>query len=102
MKGRLQSSSTRIRHSKLAAATRAGNWRRAGVLQELKRLANPKVRAKMAHFGVHVPKAHGISAPVLHSLAQRMARITNWRSSCGAQESMRRAFLLRSSANRKK
>jgi 3-methyladenine DNA glycosylase AlkD len=40
----------------------------------LKNLANPKVRAKMAYFGVKVPKAHGISAPVLHALARRIGK----------------------------
>jgi len=28
----------------------------------------------MAYFGVNVPKAHGISAPVLHSLAKRIGK----------------------------
>jgi 3-methyladenine DNA glycosylase AlkD len=74
MKGRSQSSSTQTRHSKSSAASRTGKWGRAGVLRELKRLANPKVRAKMAHFGVNVPKAHGISAPVLHALARRIGK----------------------------
>jgi len=32
------------------------------------------VRAKMAYFGVDVPKAHGVSAPVLHSLAKRIGK----------------------------
>jgi 3-methyladenine DNA glycosylase AlkD len=44
------------------------------VLRELKNLANPKVRAKMAYFGVNVPNAHGISAPVLHALARRIGK----------------------------
>jgi 3-methyladenine DNA glycosylase AlkD len=44
------------------------------VLKELKALANPQVRAKMAHFGVNVPKAYGISAPVLHRFAKRIGR----------------------------
>ncbi len=74
MKGRSQSSSTQIRHSKSSALSRSGKWSRAGVLRELKRLANPKVRAKMAQFGVNVPKAHGISAPVLHALARRVGK----------------------------
>lgn len=74
MKDRLQSSSTRIRHSKSSASSRAGKWSCASVLRELKRLANPKVRAKMAYFGVNVPKAHGISVPVLHALARRIGK----------------------------
>ena len=74
MKGRSQSSSTRIRHSKSGASSHTGKWSCAGVLRDLKRLANPKVRAKMAHFGVNVPKAHGISAPVLHALARKIGK----------------------------
>jgi 3-methyladenine DNA glycosylase AlkD len=74
MKGRSQSSSTRIRHSKSRATASTAKWNCAGVLRELKRLANPKVRAKMAHFGVYVSKAHGISAPVLHALARRIGK----------------------------
>lgn len=74
MKGRSQSSLIRKRHSKSGASSRTGRWSRAGVLRELKRLANPKVRAKMAHFGVNVPKAYGISAPALHALARRIGK----------------------------
>jgi 3-methyladenine DNA glycosylase AlkD len=44
------------------------------VLRELKSLADPKVRAKMAYFGVHVPKAHGISVPVLHKFAKHIGK----------------------------
>jgi 3-methyladenine DNA glycosylase AlkD len=40
----------------------------------LRLLANPQVRAKLAHFGVHVPKSYGISAPALHSLARRIGK----------------------------
>jgi 3-methyladenine DNA glycosylase AlkD len=43
-------------------------------LRELKTLADPGVREKMAYFGVKVPKAHGISTPVLHALARRIGR----------------------------
>lgn len=39
------------------------------VLKRLRALADPEVRAAMARFGVHVEKAHGISAPKLHALA---------------------------------
>jgi len=28
----------------------------------------------MAYFGVHVPKAHGVSAPVLHALAKKIGK----------------------------
>ncbi len=44
------------------------------MLREMQRLANPRVRAKMADFGVNVEKAHGISAPLLHELARRVGR----------------------------
>ncbi|MGC1618988.1 MAG: DNA alkylation repair protein [Candidatus Acidiferrum sp.] len=37
-------------------------------------LADPAVRARMSYFGVNVPKAHGISAPVLHSFARRIGK----------------------------
>jgi len=43
-------------------------------LRELKALADPKVRAKMEYFGVHVPKAHGISVPVLHQFAKQIGK----------------------------
>ena len=49
-------------------------WTKASILRELKSLADPKVRAKMEHFGVRVPNAHGISAPVLHALAKRIGK----------------------------
>jgi 3-methyladenine DNA glycosylase AlkD len=49
-------------------------WTKSAVLRELKLLADPKVRAKMAYFGVHVPKAHGISAPVLHQFAKQIGK----------------------------
>jgi len=41
-------------------------------LRELKSLADSRVRAKMEYFGVRVPKAHGISAPVLHAFAKEI------------------------------
>jgi len=53
---------------------RLPRWSRAAVLRELKGLADPKVRAKMAYFGVDVPKAHGISTPVLHQFAKRIGK----------------------------
>ena len=52
----------------------AERWSRTSVLRELQRLANPKVRAKMAYFGVKVAKAYGISQPVLHALARRIGK----------------------------
>ncbi len=42
------------------------------VLKKLKASADPKVRAAMAHFGVHVKNAHGIPMPVLHKLAREI------------------------------
>ena len=75
MKGRSQSSSIQTRRFEGRRSLRAKErWTKAMVLRELKSLANPKVRAKMAHFGVNVPKAHGISAPVLHALARRIGK----------------------------
>ena len=50
------------------------HWTKAAVLSELAGLADPQVRSKMAYFGVVVPKAHGISAPVLHQLARRIGK----------------------------
>lgn len=44
------------------------------VLRELRVLADPQVRAKMAYFGVRVKKAHGIPAPQLHRLAKQIGR----------------------------
>lgn len=44
------------------------------VLRELAALADPRVRAKMSHFGVHVEKAHGIRAPQLHRLAKQIGK----------------------------
>jgi len=49
-------------------------WTRSSVLSELKQLADPAVRAKMSYFGVNVPKAHGISAPVLHTFARHIGK----------------------------
>jgi 3-methyladenine DNA glycosylase AlkD len=44
------------------------------ILRELRALADPGVRAKLAHFNIHVADAHGISAPVLHALAKKIGR----------------------------
>src|SRR3984893_591195 len=75
MKDRSPSSSTpkkrsRHRHSRGTAA----EWQKAAVLRELRGLAVPKVRAKLTYFGINVPKAYGISAPVLHRFAKRIGR----------------------------
>src|SRR5713101_7747442 len=75
MKGRSQSFSIRTRRSKSRRSSqKEERWTKRRVLRELKNLANPKVRAKMAYFGVNVPKAHGISVPVLHALARRIGK----------------------------
>ncbi len=75
MRDRSQSSSIPIKHSRRRAAHASEEkWTKAAVLREMKRLADPKVRAKMAYFGVNVPKAHGISAPVLHAFARRIGK----------------------------
>jgi 3-methyladenine DNA glycosylase AlkD len=49
-------------------------WTVKDVLRELAALADPRVRAKMSHFGVHVEKAHGIRAPQLHRLAKQIGK----------------------------
>jgi 3-methyladenine DNA glycosylase AlkD len=75
MKARSRSSSTPTKRFRRNGAQRnALHWTKAAVLRKLKAAADPKVRAKMAHFGVHVPNAHGISAPVLHQFAKQIGR----------------------------
>jgi 3-methyladenine DNA glycosylase AlkD len=68
--------STNLRRRSARSATSAPKqtWTKSAVLRELKQLADPQVRAKLSYFGFNVPKAHGISAPVLHSLAHRIGR----------------------------
>jgi 3-methyladenine DNA glycosylase AlkD len=75
MKGRSRSSSTPTKRSNSRQASkRTRKWTKAEVLRELRNLADPEARAKMSYFGVNVPKAHGISAPVLHSLARHIGK----------------------------
>jgi 3-methyladenine DNA glycosylase AlkD len=75
MKARSRFSSIPTKRSKRAVATdNAQKWTKAAVLRELKALADPKVRAKMAYFGVNVPKAHGISVPVLQQFAKHIGK----------------------------
>lgn len=87
MRARSQSSSTRTKRSSARKPPVSGTvWTTAAVLRELNSLADPRVKAKMAYFGVTVPKAHGISAPVLHHLAKRIGKSQQlaeslWRSS---------------------
>ena len=75
MKDRSRSSSIPTKHSRPSGDRgNAPPWSKTAVLRELESLANPRVRAKMAYFGVNVPKVHGISAPVLHALARRIGK----------------------------
>src|SRR5260370_14070113 len=74
MKARSRSFSIPTRLSNRESEQKPVRWTRAAVLRELKALANPRVRAKMAYFGVDVSKAHGITATVLHSLAKRIGK----------------------------
>ena len=74
MKARSRSSLTPTKRSSDSQMREAKRWTKSAVLRELKLLADPKVRAKMAYFGVHVPKAHGVSAPVLHQLAKQIGK----------------------------
>jgi 3-methyladenine DNA glycosylase AlkD len=75
MKGRSQSSSTPKKRSKPGRDSKAVvKWTKDAALRELKQLADPKVRAKLAYFGVSVPKAYGISAPVLHAFARHIGK----------------------------
>ena len=74
MKARSRFSSIPTKRSNPGNGQDSARWTRAAVLRELKSLADPKVRAKMAYFGVNVPNAHGISAPVLHALARRIGK----------------------------
>ena len=75
MKARSQSSSIpRKRFRQSGTQKNAAPWTKTAVLRELRGLADPKVRAKMEYFGVHVPNAHGISAPVLHQFAKHIGK----------------------------
>jgi 3-methyladenine DNA glycosylase AlkD len=75
MKARSQSFSIPTKHFRRRRTQRdAARWTKAAVLRELKKLANPRVRAQMVYFGVNVPKSLGISAQVLHALARRIGR----------------------------
>jgi 3-methyladenine DNA glycosylase AlkD len=75
MKARSQSSSTPKKPSRESGGReKLPRWTKAAVLRELKEVADPQVRAKMAYFGVHVSKAHGISAPVLHQFAKHIGK----------------------------
>jgi 3-methyladenine DNA glycosylase AlkD len=74
MKARSRSSSTPTKRFSHSSGHKSTRWTKTAVLRELKGLADPKVRAKMEYFGVHVPKAHGISTPVLHEFAKHLGK----------------------------
>jgi 3-methyladenine DNA glycosylase AlkD len=75
MKVRSRSSSIPTKRSSSARRSKATRkWTRAEVLSELKKHADPKARAQLAYFGVNVPKAYGISAPVLHAFARYIGK----------------------------
>lgn len=76
MKAQSPFSSIRTTRSnrRAVSAQRKPRWTKAAVLGELRSLADPRVRAKMEYFGVSVPNAYGISAPVLHSLAKQIGK----------------------------
>jgi 3-methyladenine DNA glycosylase AlkD len=75
MKAQLRFSSTPTkRSSRGGAQSDVPRWTKDAVLRELAGLADPNVREKMEYFGVHVPKAHGISAPALHKLAKHIGK----------------------------
>jgi 3-methyladenine DNA glycosylase AlkD len=75
MKARSPSSLIPTRHSSGRRNRRVvARWTKADVLRELQNTADPKVREKMSYFGVNVPKAHGISTPVLHGLARHIGK----------------------------
>jgi 3-methyladenine DNA glycosylase AlkD len=74
MKARSRSSSTPTKRSSNPKLRPPGRWTQDAVLRELKTLAKPAVREKMSYFGVNVPKAHGIPAPILHALARRIRK----------------------------
>jgi 3-methyladenine DNA glycosylase AlkD len=73
MKGRSRSSSIPTKPSSRSTRPRATQqWTKAIVLRELKALADPGVRDQMGYFGVNVPKAYGITAPVLHAMSRQI------------------------------
>ena len=75
MKARSPSSSTPTKPSSPTRASRGpSHWTKQSVLRRLQALGDRSVREKMSYFGVHVPKAHGISAPVLHALAKQIGK----------------------------
>lgn len=75
MRARSRSSSIRTKRSSARKPSQtAKTWTKVAVLRELQGFADPQVRAKMEYFGVRVPKAHGISAPLLHKFAKHIGK----------------------------
>src|SRR5277367_5618284 len=76
MKARSRSSSTPTKRSSAPRRSKPSiqKWTAPRVVRELKSVADPKVRAKLAYFGVNAPKAYGISAPVLHTFARHIGK----------------------------
>lgn len=75
MKAQSRSSLIQTKRSKPTGTREcAQSWTKAATLRELKSLADPRGLAKMARFGVNVPRAYGISAPVLHRLAKQIGK----------------------------
>lgn len=75
MKGRSQSSLTPTKRSNSSRRSKSTReWTKDEVLRELKSVADPKVRAKVSYFGVNVPKAYGISTPILHAFARHIGK----------------------------
>lgn len=75
MKAQSLSSSTQIKRSKpIGTRESTQPWTKAAILRELKSQGDARRLAKMAYFGVNVPRAHGISAPVLHRLAKQIGK----------------------------
>src|ERR1035437_50681 len=78
MKVPSRSSSIPIRRSKPRRPSNVlKKWTKTAVLQELKKLADPRIRAKRAHFGANVLNSYGISTPALHLLARRIGKDHN-------------------------
>jgi hypothetical protein len=75
MKARSRSFSTPRKHSSHQPTLNSAQpWTKSRVLQELKALADPNPRAGLAYFGIDVPKAYGISAPILHKFARHIGK----------------------------
>ena len=75
MKGRSRSSSIPTKRSSARRRRKTARKRtKEAVLRELKQVADPKVRAKLAYFGVNVRKAYGITTPVLHAFARHIGK----------------------------